>query len=489
MKKKAAGLITAGIVFGASASCLAGSNPYADVPKTDWSYAAVEQLVDQGLVSSCANDEEFRHLKRLTRYDLAVFVAQAMTAQDKADEPTKALMNRLIRSYSHELHIIGVEDDSVPEDTAEQNQPKKTEIEQKLNRLTLNGWGRIRYDATTAKGNGTMATSSVDNGTAKSGNVSKAYVNVGLVYDYKLNDRWTFEGETQFSKGLSESKSEYFSEMEKMVLKGNYKGVDVQMGRYDPAQQLSFAFDERINGVSLQWGQRWKSTLDWGRVVTVKDADTGSGYGSSANFWDPQRWIVPNDADGKEWNGTDVNGHTRSYYTYVAPLVYSYRLQGMVGHNTYAGFGLYHFSRGNSYQCQDQGKEANLVTAMVSSKLSPKVDLYAAYTHSSAAALDHPFIANYKSTKRNAYMLRMSYGHANLNQPHSWSLFALYRCSPMLASFSNADDWWINQEGWRFGGDYVLEKNLLFNTSYTWGRDVDNHNQDNTMRVQLSWIF
>ena len=484
MKKKAVGLLTAGIVWGVGASCLAGTNPYADVPHTDWSYAAVEQLVDKGLVSSCATDAEFKQLKRFTRYDLAVFVAQAMTEKDKADEPTKALMNRLVRTYAHELHIIGVDDDSIPEDTSGKDQPKKSEIEQKIDRLNLYGWGRIRYDGTSARGNGSMATSSVDNGTAKSSSVNKAYVNVDLLYDYKLSDHWTFEGETQFAKGLNESKSEYFSEMEKMNLKGTYNGLEIRAGRFSPTHQLSFAFDEKVNGVSLQWGQRWKNTIDWGRVVTVKDADTGSGYGSTAKFWDPQRWI-----EESNWNGTDVNGHSRSYYTYVAPLVYSYRVHGMIGHSVYAGVGIYHLTRGNSYQCQDQTRQMNMASAMITAKLSPKVDLYAAYAHSSARALEHPFLTNYKSSKKSAYMMRVNYGHADFNKPHSWALYALYRHSPMLASFSNADDWWINQEGWRFGGDYVVEKNLMFNTFYTLGRDVDNHSRDNTMRVQLNWMF
>jgi hypothetical protein len=59
----------------------------------------------------------------------------------------------------------------------------------------------------------------------------------------------------------------------------------------------------------------------------------------------------------------------------------------------------------------------------------------------------------------------------------------------MLASFSNTDDWIKNIEGFRIGGDYMFTKNMCVNTYYTFGRDIDTHNRDDAMRIQLNWLY
>ena len=71
MKKRAAGLLAASLAlslcapfpFGWTAASAAGHNPYADGPKDDWSYSAVESLIDQGLVTGMTVDD-YHNLKR-----------------------------------------------------------------------------------------------------------------------------------------------------------------------------------------------------------------------------------------------------------------------------------------------------------------------------------------------------------------------------------------------------------------------------------------
>ena len=113
MKNKAICALVTGIMLGTGATGMAAeANPHEAVPNTDWSYQAVRQLVDDGLVSGCS-DADFLNLKP-TRYDLAVFTAQAISKNEDANAKSKSAMRKLMREYKHELHVLGVEEDAIP---------------------------------------------------------------------------------------------------------------------------------------------------------------------------------------------------------------------------------------------------------------------------------------------------------------------------------------------------------------------------------------
>lgn len=144
MKKRAAGILAASFALGLLGTCpaasAAGHNPYADVPHSDWSYSAVESLIDQGLVTGMTVDD-YHNLKRLTRNDLAVYIAQAVSQRENANAKNRDLIYRLVKAYAYELHSIGVDDEFVPEPPQDKKEvDTRPDIYKKLDRLTLQGW-------------------------------------------------------------------------------------------------------------------------------------------------------------------------------------------------------------------------------------------------------------------------------------------------------------------------------------------------------------
>lgn len=473
MKNKAICALVTGIMLGTGATGMAAeANPHEAVPNTDWSYQAVRQLVDDGLVSGCS-DADFLNLKP-TRYDLAVFTAQAISKNEDANAKSKSAMRKLMREYKHELHVLGVEEDAIPAEPIKTVQ--KTKAEEQLNRFNIYGWGRIRYDHTLPHhSDSTMALPAGYDTGYKPRATTDAHFNMDFCYNYRLNDNLYFEGESEFNRPLNKGDGHWYSRMAKMYLRTNYKGVDIFAGRYYPNNALSFAYDEKVNGVMLQWGKKWRYTVDIGRTE-----------GSDSNeFWNSARYTAENNFSGTDLNGNDF----KTYYKYYTPTVFSIRMHGMWGHTTWGGIGFYHVSRGTPAQCQDQHRAVNYLVAGMGSGLGGKLGSYYTVTYSDAEALYYPWLKGHKPTQHLGYQLQLNYGTSDMKKPHSWAVSLMYRHSPMLASYSNTGDWWKNQEGWRISGEYVPEQNFLVNTYYTRARDIDTHSYDNTFRIQANWMF
>ncbi|MBP2642677.1 MAG: S-layer y domain protein [Firmicutes bacterium] len=103
-----------------------------DVPKTHWSYAAIKKLADAGIIDGANGN--FNGDKTLTRYEMAVIVANALTKEEKADAETKALINKLVAEYKADMEGMGI---------------RLQAVEQKANKVQFGGYLGFRYQKTT----------------------------------------------------------------------------------------------------------------------------------------------------------------------------------------------------------------------------------------------------------------------------------------------------------------------------------------------------
>ena len=78
---------------------------FADVPAKHWSYDAVSKLAKAGIVSGDAG--RFNGDNTITRYEMAVMVANAMTKWEKANAEQKALIEKLQREFQSDLIKLG----------------------------------------------------------------------------------------------------------------------------------------------------------------------------------------------------------------------------------------------------------------------------------------------------------------------------------------------------------------------------------------------
>ena len=113
-------IITGILLLGLMGTASAETSPYSDLPAEHWAYKAVNKLSEAGIVSGYS-DGAFRGDKTMTRYEMALVVANAMTKQDKADAQQKATIDKLATEFSAELKSFGVRVTKL-----EANQPRVT---------------------------------------------------------------------------------------------------------------------------------------------------------------------------------------------------------------------------------------------------------------------------------------------------------------------------------------------------------------------------
>jgi hypothetical protein len=78
---------------------------FSDVPAKHWAYEAVYKLAQAGIVSG--DKGRFSGDNTITRYEMAVMVANAMTKWEKADGEQKVLIEKLQREFNADLVKLG----------------------------------------------------------------------------------------------------------------------------------------------------------------------------------------------------------------------------------------------------------------------------------------------------------------------------------------------------------------------------------------------
>ncbi|WP_371374232.1 S-layer homology domain-containing protein [Sporomusa aerivorans] len=130
MKKTLATLLALMFVLGIAGTALAApANTFADVPATHWAYGAVNKLAKAGIVDGYG-DGTFRGDKTMTRYEMALLVANAMTKSEKADAELKTLIDKLADEFAAELDNLGV---------------RVSKLEKYASKIKLTGDARLRW--------------------------------------------------------------------------------------------------------------------------------------------------------------------------------------------------------------------------------------------------------------------------------------------------------------------------------------------------------
>lgn len=80
---------------------------FADVPAGHWAYDAVKTLAKARIVEGYG-DGTFRGQNTITRYEMAIITANAMTKLEKADAQHRALIEKLAKEFDSELVKLGV---------------------------------------------------------------------------------------------------------------------------------------------------------------------------------------------------------------------------------------------------------------------------------------------------------------------------------------------------------------------------------------------
>ena len=137
MKKKIiAGLAIALLTQGGGA--LAAVNSYADVPQNHWSYAEIDTLVQDKLIVGY-DASIYDKNKIATRYEMARFLANALSKYDQADTQQKDKIDRLIQEFAVELNTLGVRTSKTEQYLPKEMNLSAKETEDKKSKIVFNG--------------------------------------------------------------------------------------------------------------------------------------------------------------------------------------------------------------------------------------------------------------------------------------------------------------------------------------------------------------
>jgi hypothetical protein len=167
MKKSVSTLLALTFAVSMTGTSFAASI-FSDVPTNHWSYNAINQLAKDGIIAGNP-DGTFKGDHVLSRYEMSIIVARAVTKLEKANAADKALIEKLEAEYSSELNKLN---------------DKYDKLDKRVDNVILSGFVRSKYDSDTSNGS--------------SNNVNKHFY-MDFEGTMKANDQWAghFQSETR----------------------------------------------------------------------------------------------------------------------------------------------------------------------------------------------------------------------------------------------------------------------------------------------------
>jgi len=229
----------------------AAVNAFDDVPANHWAYEAVKKLDSDGILQS-SGDHSYQGDNVITRYEMAVMVANAMARIDRGNAEDKLLIHKLEIEFAAELNNLGVH---------------VLALEKKVDKLMIVPSIFYRYDYLKTKNatvNGHLQQYGGTTGTNRDQTID-------IPFDtfYKINDNWTFWHQIEWQRDFWRSDALFSSahdQVKIMNVSGKVGATTVTVGRYllDSAECL--VFSDIATGAQIAFGDKNKVSLNFGTV-------------------------------------------------------------------------------------------------------------------------------------------------------------------------------------------------------------------------------
>jgi len=271
-------------------TALAAEDSFDNVPADDWSYEAVAQLAQAGLIDGY-DKNSFPKKKVITRYEMALIIAKALDNSVKADGKNVALINKLAATYEPELKDLGVRIAKLEAQVEKNKRGDKIIFQQDI------------YYTYTNSGQDNASYKKYYSGTSGyyqyfKGKEIKPYWIYSMEPSYKVDDTWTVNLGTFYSSRLHDGGTRGFLYYGEFNVAGNFAGGNITVGAFsDYMSQNGILMYSHVNGVKYFFGNKVKAAFSSGKIDT---------YGNGVNY--------------------SNMGHT-----YYAALAFNYGLHGASG--------------------------------------------------------------------------------------------------------------------------------------------------------------
>ena len=457
-----AAMTAAVISCGASAEAAGGF--LTEVPAGDWSYTAVNELIAAKAVPDYAvTIPEGRVLSRL---EMAMIVDSAMKNQANMSDVQQEKLNQLNSEYYYDIKKLTLLNrldnlDNAQMDKLNDSQGGETfTAEEKAglkkaaalaDKLSISGYARIRNDHYLKDKNG---------GTERSTRANMIHIAVNSTY--KVNDNWAAHADIGYRNsfsGFDETKSLTPNENQTGLTVDGYVtgkfpklGLEAKVGKWNEWNIYGWGMDIDcdFSGIQLVQGKKkFKTFFTAGQMDLWDDAMGGTRKDEKVTSL---RFFYPFDAKN------DIN------------------------------FGVsYSSAMASRYQDPDQGRVFYYYTH-AHHKFDNNWAVRAGIINSNAKRDPNNTVAATK-TKKPGHWLQVNYKGTQLDKPNSYGVTLTYRYEPAL-TWPTVTDWCgLNEKFIRLGFSYVPYKNILLDTFYTWGREIDTGARSDLYRFQAQLFF
>ena len=415
------------LAMGVSATALA-ANPFSDVPAGHWAYGSIAKLAAAGVVDGYG-DGTYRGDRLMTRYEMAQIVARAMAKGANVD--------RLASEFADELDSLGV---------------RIAKLEKKSDNVRITGEMRYNYQDTTIKGKFIDLEGAIGVGAPTDGKVPKMIIikkdredhryNQGLRSRIWLtgtvNDNWEYVAMLQNIQDLTDNAGNETTNFQRAYLQGRLGGTHVLAGRQDFTLVDGNLYDNRMDGVKVQYGKKVKLNAYYG---------------------------IPTDQDGafdyhKFW-GANVSGDVG-------------KLNLTAGYDKFTNEEGFFSRRG----MQDNG----IWNVGAKYDFNGKASLGAIYMKSNISADETIF----DGADTKGWIVTGTIMGATPSKPGSWGLWAKYYNQGLGTVVAHTMNGYYHDygfKGWGAGVDYTLAKNMVASLQYY---DLTAKNQSQTLPVELN---
>ena len=425
----------------------ASDNPFATVPSSTGYYEDVASLVHDGLIDGYV-DKDFSASRPLTRVEMAIFTAKAMSNSNKADSTDTQRIQRLTKEFQEELVDLHVKVPGVaPTQPAAAPAAKKPALD-------FNGEIRFRYDYITKEDNkGKAKDPGAKNGT------DYYEINAKTDFGNGWGGKMTFLG-TRNRDGEDRSGQENTNgqfDMSRAYVYGPLGSGKIQIGRDKAGEIRSMVNNQYYQGIKYTFG---KAAIT--NIMYAKPDYAATGVKGT---WNDR---------GVKVTKLNPGGAPIEYVQVDTKYPLTDRL------NIYGG---YYHTWSNKLVGYDK---TNIYEGAFDYQVSKKLLFAADYARSD------------RDTDHTGWNLGLSYGTVDKTIKHSWNVFAdsvhLERNSYIKTTF-DINDSDCGMQGWDLGFKYVPIKNVLWTTRWLQGttliaKDASTGKSTlNFFRTQVEYFF
>ena len=432
------------MAMGVTASAYA-ANPFSDVPAGHWAYDSISKLATAGVVDGYGTT--FGGEKLMTRYEMAQIVAKAMAKG--------ANVEKLAAEFADELDALGV---------------RVAALEKKVDNVKISGQIRFTYQDDHGRGNKGYNTKMRNR----------------IFVEGAVNDNWTYTGMLQQTRNFDHNaaKTDDSVKLIRAYLDGRLGGLKIRAGHWNEFFINEAILDNMIDGVQASYGLFKNKVNVYG--LAGKFASDAEGANLRGKLEDK---VGSLGTAGKEYD-YGYQDDARLYILGAAGKLGEVNL-AFNYFKTTGTFGL------DDFKDHQVGLKRNIYNVNASwsflKDFTLKYDYMWADKHLVAMAADSE-----KPGSKDGWIAQLFYKGSDPAKPGTWGLHARYFDQPssvfLFPTYDlNCFDGAGGYEGWNFGGDVTLAKNIFLNVNYydTESKGKDNGKKEKDRRIfsELYFLF